>query len=59
MEKFNWIYYAQFHMLLDGSVIENIAVGLDKENISEDKVLESLQIANLKSFVLGIKKWIK
>ena len=48
-------YVSQFPYLLDGSVIENIAVGLNKENISEDKVLESLQIANLKSFVLGLK----
>ncbi len=47
-------YVSQFPYLLDGSVIENVAVGIDKKNISKERAIKSLEIANLKNFIMGL-----
>ena len=47
-------YVSQFPYLLDGSIRENIAIGLNKSQTIDTKILMSLEIANLKDYVLGL-----
>lgn len=46
-------YVSQFPYLLDDTIEANIAIGEDKDQISKERVINSLEIANLKNFVLN------
>jgi len=46
-------YVSQFPYLLDDTIEANIAIGEDKHQISRERVINSLEIANLKNFVLN------
>jgi ABC-type multidrug transport system fused ATPase/permease subunit len=48
-------YVPQFPYMLDTSVIENIAVGIKRKDISEERVANCLKIANLEQFVYSLK----
>jgi len=47
-------YIPQVIYLLDESILENIAFGIDKKNIDEDKVWRALEQAQLKEFVQSL-----
>jgi ABC-type multidrug transport system fused ATPase/permease subunit len=46
-------YVSQFPYLLDDTIEANIAIGEDKNKISKERVINSLEIANMKNFVLN------
>ena len=55
---YNWRkligYVSQFPYLLDDTIIANIAIGEDQNKISEDRVVKSLEVANLKNLVVNL-----
>ena len=47
-------YIPQLVYIYDGSILENVAFGVPKENIDEDLVWKALGVASLKDFVLTL-----
>ena len=47
-------YVSQFPYLLDDTIEANIAIGVDEDKISKEKVFKCLEIANLKNFVSSL-----
>lgn len=52
-------YIPQFIFMLDGSIRENVAFGVSKENISDDNVWSSLEKAALLEFVKTLPKGLE
>ena len=51
----NLSYVSQNIFLTDGSIMENIALGANRENINIDKIKESIKLASLDSFIESLQ----
>ena len=44
-------YVPQNIYLMDASIKENIAIGIDNDRINQDKILNAIKLANLSDFI--------
>lgn len=51
----NLSYVSQNIFLTDGSIMENIALGANRENINIDKIKQSIKLASLDSFIESLQ----